>query len=240
MFGSSPHTRGTHKRATGKRRVQRFIPAYAGNAPARPFRCPRCPVHPRIRGERVPCDIRPAAAIGSSPHTRGTLSTRGAVRVRQRFIPAYAGNAIMARKSLDTNPVHPRIRGERITPIKLYASSGGSSPHTRGTRTLWPPKAKAVAVHPRIRGERSDGVIRHRFERGSSPHTRGTHCLEWGLQRGVRFIPAYAGNARSPIRADGFAAGSSPHTRGTRETSAGRQGRRRFIPAYAGNAGQSR
>ena len=70
--GSSPHTRGTHRRQRQARAARRFIPAYAGNAQysRRPHRL--ATVHPRIRGERPPIALAPSLTPGSSPHTRGT------------------------------------------------------------------------------------------------------------------------------------------------------------------------
>ena len=50
-----------------------------------------------------------------------------------RFIPAYAGNVACARASSSGLPVHPRIRGERLSARFMTASTTGSSPHTRGT-----------------------------------------------------------------------------------------------------------
>ena len=68
--------------------------------------------HPRIRGEhfgthRVPIDVS-----GSSPHTRGALSSGPPTTTRHRIIPAYAGS---------TSSIH--TKGD----VK-----SGSSPHTRG------------------------------------------------------------------------------------------------------------
>ena len=50
--GSSPHTRGTHRRADRIAQHHRFIPAYAGNAARLRPLAVFDPVHPRIRGER--------------------------------------------------------------------------------------------------------------------------------------------------------------------------------------------
>ena len=118
-------------------------------------------------------------------------------------------------KHQSPNPVHPRLRGELMTPVEFWSQVIGSSPLTRGT-----PRQPAVdsapcrfipayagnssdngaescwrSVHPRLRGELSmarPDVCRHA---GSSPLTRGTliGCLLIGLF--MRFIPAYAGNS---------------------------------------------
>ena len=71
--GSSPHTRGTRLITRSRSRVERFIPAYAGNAEGHSRPCSCWPVHPRIRGERSTSIRRMIKTVGSSPHTRGTL-----------------------------------------------------------------------------------------------------------------------------------------------------------------------
>ena len=213
--GSSPHTRGTQPLLRGGRPCARVIPVYAGNAQAtttgpylpdgssphtRGTRCRRpsgrriVSAHPRIRGERR--TDRPARerCIGSSPHTRGTRRLPEQTVGHQRFIPAYAGNAVSHRVALCGHAVHPRIRGERRitrTPAPLHS---GSSPHTRGTldRATVPRAAgrfipayagnalitaaypRETSVHPRIRGERSSFLHARMSGFGSSPHTRGT------------------------------------------------------------------
>ena len=91
--GSSPHTRGTLPVAIEPTFNARFIPAYAGNASVFTFRRHWITVHPRIRGERRGTTTGSKSRCGSSPHTRGTPGTGYRVRIRLRFIPAYAGNA---------------------------------------------------------------------------------------------------------------------------------------------------
>ena len=111
--GSSPHTRGTPNGRNTPKNQPRFIPAYAGNA--HPLRaCIRSEsVHPRIRGERLGAIREHVESLGSSPHTRGTHTSRGADGFGTRFIPAYAGNAVATAPVAAAAAVHPRIRGER-------------------------------------------------------------------------------------------------------------------------------
>ena len=112
-IGSSPHTRGTPVRDDARVHIDRFIPAYAGNADqGRQSRSPSS-VHPRMRGERKLEFALISVITGSSPHARGTLRFRQPHACRQRFIPACAGNARGLGGGILVHTVHPRMRGER-------------------------------------------------------------------------------------------------------------------------------
>ena len=175
--------------------------------------------------------------FGSSPHTRGTLRFRQPHACRQRFIPAYAGNASGSALAVRISAVHPRIRGERAANRVGAATLAGSSPHTRGTliiqlmkeegrrfipayagnASMFGGRISLTAVHPRIRGERQHQHKLLGGSDGSSPHTRGTHEGRYGGSARPRFIPAYAGNAPSAGPATGSAS-VHPRIRGERHT----------------------
>ena len=195
--GSSPHTRGTHSARLADPQDDRFIPAYAGNAPVSAAARLPATVHPRIRGERAGRAHRARRASGSSPHTRGTLGFRQLQRRRQRFIPAYAGNARLLVPARRADAVHPRIRGERKLAKLPPEKVAGSSPHTRGTRahgehvrcaSRFIPAyagnagsaragACTAAVHPRIRGERtSNKLLIYRRKSEPSDSTKHSAC----------------------------------------------------------------
>ena len=113
LDGSSPRVRGTPTdglRACGS---CRFIPASAGNAPARHTSDCAHTVHPRECGERYQTDVRKSLHNGSSPRVRGTRPP----------LPRQAGGV----------PVHPRECGERSTEPRSGLNYGGSSPRVRGT-----------------------------------------------------------------------------------------------------------
>ena len=215
--GSSPHARGTRQADHLNRIVQRFIPAYAGNATTlhRPHFWNS--VHPRIRGERKTSDLCKQHPDGSSPHTRGTLRGGDRMRGHTRFIPAYAGNAQSPGRTIEGLPVHPRIRRERIVASARNLKPNGSSPHTRGTprqpaargrETRFIPAYAGnatrsslsplnISVHPRIRGERPSTSSLGSRNAGSSPHARGTLFFIHFRLFAFRFIPACAGNAKT-------------------------------------------
>ncbi len=90
--GSSPRVRGTVVERKLVCVERRFIPARAGNGPARQPDGMPDQVHPRACGERLVDVAERDAKAGSSPRVRGTGC--GAVRFirASRFIPARAGN----------------------------------------------------------------------------------------------------------------------------------------------------
>ncbi len=111
--GSSPHGRGTLEARARRGVFHRFIPAWAGNAPARRTLRGVGSVHPRMGGERPLARDAVPVLPGSSPHGRGTRRHERPGRQEVRFIPAWAGNAGAARRASSGEPVHPRMGGER-------------------------------------------------------------------------------------------------------------------------------
>ena len=93
--GSSPRMRGTLAAAFVGPPPARFIPAHAGNTPARsrhPGAGDRPTVHPRACGEHPHQESINRHGYGSSPRMRGTPRPRPPTRSPTRFIPAHAGN----------------------------------------------------------------------------------------------------------------------------------------------------
>ena len=134
-----------------------------------------------------------AAAVGSSPLTRGKLG------------PAPRWSTCL--------PAHPRSRGENGEDRELLASNGGSSPLTRGKRHtrsrrrvrvgLIPAHAGKTLVtvafgrerraHPRSRGENMAPNLTGMAPAGSSPLTRGKPLISGQTAFPWRLIPAHAG-----------------------------------------------
>ena len=217
-FGSSPRVRGTLRRAALAGKIQRFIPAGAGNACSRAACIRARSVHPRGCGERGGLSEGFRQAGGSSPRVRGTPVHQHHRHGGGRFIPAGAGNAPPARGYPRPAAVHPRGCGERAVCQPSVPRPFGSSPRVRGTRA-----ARAVE-----RGLR-------RFIPAGAGNARRRTC--WRSAPAVH--PRGCGERRRRARRPATAAGSSPRVRGTRPQVLAAGARRRFIPAGAGNAGPS-
>ena len=110
-----------------------------------------------------------------APRWREGLAAGTAAKPRRpRFIPACAGKASATLFAIWPKPVHPRVRGERVTP---------------------PSRPSSRTVHPRVRGERHQKWCAVSPQSGSSPRARGTRHARPPTAVWIRFIPACAGNA---------------------------------------------
>ena len=276
MLGSSPHTRGALGCRRLIRRWLRIIPAYAGSTDPSTGMSIKQRDHPRIRGEHERLDDYPSLWLGSSPHTRGARELHRQNGNPRRIIPAYAGSTSISGQLRTPPKDHPRIRGEhpgvfaflspgavdhpRIRgehgPVDGHVDQAtGSSPHTRGARTVGRLPVSLVGIipayagstggryqferawkdHPRIRGEHSLFSARSPLSRGSSPHTRGAQAILVDSDFFVGIIPAYAGSTARRTEAPARTPGSSPHTRGALNGASIGYKARRIIPAYAGS-----
>ena len=92
IFGSSPRLRGTHAGGLPVVRLNRLIPAPAGNTCDVPTRPWPFSAHPRACGEHNEILVDDTHAAGSSPRLRGTRTISHQQRHHMRLIPAPAGN----------------------------------------------------------------------------------------------------------------------------------------------------
>ncbi len=212
--GSSPRLRGTPLVVHFAVPHGRFIPAFAGNTidPDRGYRAR--PVHPRVCGEHRAWVPQMRRRVGSSPRLRGTPGDSAAGGRALRFIPAFAGNTSSAPQARHRPSVHPRVCGEHTATGTRDATSVGSSPRLRGTRSIshscsarcrfipafagnTPPviiQGRGWPVHPRVCGEHCGIRTETVSNFGSSPRLRGTPAVTQRHVYGWRFIPAFAGN----------------------------------------------
>ena len=171
-----------------------------------------------MRGEHRRNPSLNRAKHGSSPRARGTLSPVEAEFLRFRFIPACAGNTAQPGLPPPPSAVHPRVRGEHLSPATTKSAHIGSSPRARGTLPVrltalhllrfipacagnTPSRrdpASACPVHPRVRGEHTPHAEFTHLADGSSPRARGTQLHSQPKTAQRRFIPACAGNTREP------------------------------------------
>ena len=135
-IGLSPLARGTHQRYRLQLTGSRFIPAGAGNTGVIPIAARNAAVYPRWRGEHDKSLTKNNSTPGLSPLARGTHHYFGKSVIKNRFIPAGAGNTYRSNGRNTEFSVYPRWRGEHSTTENLYESNSGLSPLARGTLFL--------------------------------------------------------------------------------------------------------
>ena len=153
--------------------------------------------HPRSRGENLPQIASLIPTVGSSPLTRGKQGEKCTLTLAARLIPAHAGKTVASAHMCVDQEAHPRSRGENPSASRAGLLRPGSSPLTRGKRSLHlqprnpgrliPAHAGKTAdaataqgldwAHPRSRGENQIQVLKAHLGDGSSPLTRGKHFL---------------------------------------------------------------
>ena len=171
--GSSPLTRGKRVCRVATRRPGGLIPAHAGKTKGKAIVSFDAGAHPRSRGENLKFLVSATTETGSSPLTRGKRPQSSRAERPCGLIPAHAGKT---SKDVIGSPVlraHPRSRGENVLAAPMIVLIWGSSPLTRGKRSICAiaiarcglipahagktPKPKKHCVpgraHPRSRGE---------------------------------------------------------------------------------------
>ena len=211
--GPSPRGRGSPDVLHHVAGAQGSIPAWAGEPETIRHRLAGRTVHPRVGGGAD--DAYRLALLGQGPSPRGRGSRRRVLgrRLRERSIPAWAGEP---RKILGVDvrvAVHPRVgggaalrpnrrqqaqgpsprgRGSRLA-VALVASVAGSIPAWAGEPRRIPCRRRPRSVHPRVGGgaEHRERLVEDAD--GPSPRGRGSPGLGGQPGEVVGSIPAWAG-----------------------------------------------
>ena len=174
-FGSSPLTRGKRAGWSATAKRWRLIPAHAGKTRHRQSARASASAHPRSRGENGRAPRISAPHTGSSPLTRGKRARAAHLRAAHGLIPAHAGKTLTFVSWLFLISAHPRSRGENQAVPYVRACIPGSSPLTRGKRTLCRRVGRRLRLIPAHAGKtqapaRELRVLRaHPRSRGENP-----------------------------------------------------------------------
>ena len=174
-MGSSPLTRGKQLCFTHGGFQIRLIPAHAGKTRGLVGHCEALAAHPRSRGENKASTVSSRICIGSSPLTRGKRARAAHLRAAHGLIPAHAGKTLTFVSWLFLISAHPRSRGENQAVPYVRACIPGSSPLTRGKRTLCRRVGRRLRLIPAHAGKtqapaRELRVLRaHPRSRGENP-----------------------------------------------------------------------
>ena len=130
--GSSPLTRGKPFAGGWCNDTNGLIPAHAGKTVRAGQRRSADTAHPRSRGENMDFMRSPTYMAGSSPLTRGKLTSPLPQGMVDGLIPAHAGKTHVPSASGHGGRAHPRSRGENHHQCRQRVYGRGSSPLTRG------------------------------------------------------------------------------------------------------------
>ena len=172
--GSSPLSRGIPIDRGADSTDTGIIPALAGNTDSPRIRARTAWDHPRSRGEYIPPAVRPARPLGSSPLSRGILSTSAAVRNQAGIIPALAGNTWSRSRSSRPPRDHPRSRGEYPRSRTAMSDRRGSSPLSRGILHLELDTAPRTRIIPALAGN-TEPAWTSRGRSADHPRSRGEY-----------------------------------------------------------------
>ena len=126
-------------------------------------------------------------ASGSSPLTRGKHRSVSKTLLHRRLIPAHAGKTICQRSTAYCQEAHPRSRGENRSRSTSRHFQRGSSPLTRGKRTIANHERNSVRLIPAHAGKTF--YVYHCFpDRRAHPRSRGENTSRPALllRRSIR------------------------------------------------------
>jgi len=211
--GLSPRVRGslTPTRTPGK--SSGSIPACAGEPAGPLFEIVRRRVYPRVCGGADPRREEILMKSGLSPRVRGSPRDQAIRVIRQRSIPACAGEPQADGKPATALGVYPRVCGGALSDSSGHLNHSGLSPRVRGSRLLVVGKglgqgsipacageprriARMAAcswVYPRVCGGAGAPFSFRIMNSGLSPRVRGSLLFLGDVDRGGGSIPACAG-----------------------------------------------
>ena len=196
VAGSSPRVRGKHGYRGTWRDAGRIIPACAGQTGTSNNWYWLRSDHPRVCGANGLPSMALGSSVGSSPRVRGKQLVGGDGAVRDRIIPACAGQTATTATSSPSSQDHPRVCGANMGGAPGAISVRGSSPRVRGKPSVrplmsaqmriipacagqTPPAASgrnATTDHPRVCGANPTAPAAFDRMLGSSPRVRGKPC----------------------------------------------------------------
>ena len=152
-WGLSPRVRGNHWHGYCLGRVERSIPACAGEPPEQVMQpCPLT-VYPRVCGGTFSSPLQPPVRRGLSPRVRGNPPPRIETPPRIGSIPACAGEPQEILHRPCRLSVYPRVCGGTLWEPYSLPYIQGLSPRVRGNLILPPDTSREARSIPACAGE---------------------------------------------------------------------------------------
>ena len=116
--GSPPRMRGKVRIPCWRSVSAGITPAYAGKSQQLDKRRNRKQDHPRVCGEKQFKFSTSFTVRGSPPHVRGKVGVVKLLSELPRITPACAGKRAKIKGATESSGDHPRMCGEKCTPLK--------------------------------------------------------------------------------------------------------------------------
>ena len=131
-----------------------ITPAYAGKSSKSLSFSLLCRDHPRLCGEKGFYKKIPSVRIGSPPPMRGKGQSVDRDTVAIRITPAYAGKRHSRQPLLCLSQDHPRLCGEKSSPLWHAVPCWGSPPPMRGKVHMSATGGQQKRITPAYAGKR--------------------------------------------------------------------------------------
>ena len=195
--GSPPRMRGKGKNTHRTGRTARITPAYAGKRSQGVAALQLGWDHPRVCGEKPHLTPAIDRSKGSPPRMRGKAVPAALPDVTHGITPACAGKSFSAPEPVLASRDHPRVCGEKVSPLSPFSPLKGSPPRVRGTVKVQSTLRLERRDHPRVCGEKGRKMKQQFIGLGSPPRMRGKGELRGEPGKDGGITPAYAGK-RNP------------------------------------------
>ena len=195
--GSPPRMRGKGKNTHRTGRTARITPAYAGKRSQGVAALQLGWDHPRVCGEKPHLTPAIDRSKGSPPRMRGKAVPAALPDVTHGITPACAGKSFSAPEPVLASRDHPRVCGEKVSPLSPFSPLKGSPPRVRGKVKVQSTLRLERRDHPRVCGEKGRKMKQQFIGLGSPPRMRGKGELRGEPGKDGGITPAYAGK-RNP------------------------------------------
>ena len=153
ILGSPPRVRGKADNQQGCEIMNRITPACAGKSPCS-YQAQALPRdHPRVCGEKLSCRCPVLSRLGSPPRVRGKGAMPDGIAGHHRITPACAGKREKGLWRFCEYKDHPRVCGEKMTPLDAQNLTLGSPPRVRGKGIIEDTPVGRLRITPACAGK---------------------------------------------------------------------------------------
>ena len=159
VIGLSPRVRGNRRHTPPMTNTPRSIPACAGEPSTPTVLAVLQKVYPRVCGGTPSLNSIRYPVAGLSPRVRGNQFFDVHDSLRERSIPACAGEPFRVMTRLSVLTVYPRVCGGTGMSACDLGTQEGLSPRVRGNHGQSPPNRQLLRSIPACAGEPRPGCL---------------------------------------------------------------------------------